>query len=184
MVFYWGMDRAFPELGLHNIFFSSDYKKEFDQIFELGEVPDEPTIYINITSKITPEDAPNGGENWFILLNVPYDRGQDWKGEAEKARKAVLKRLEDQLDGGVERHIAVEQVMTPLEIEKNTNSAYGSLYGISSNDVLAAFRRHPNRVKNPRGLYFCGGSSHPGGGMPLAILSGKIAANEVKLKHK
>jgi phytoene desaturase len=184
LVFYWGMDRSFPELGLHNIFFSSDYKKEFNQIFELGEVPDGPTIYINITSKITPGDSPPGGENWFILLNVPYDRGHDWPKEAKKARSAVLRRLENQLDGGVEKHIAVEQVMTPLEIEKNTNSTYGSLYGISSNDVLAAFRRHPNRVKKPRGLYFCGGSSHPGGGMPLAILSGKIAADEVTIHHK
>jgi phytoene desaturase len=180
LVFYWGIDRRFPELGAHNIFFSSDYKREFSQIFQKRMLPDEPTVYINITSKISSTDAPRGGENWFVLINVPHNSGQDWQTEALQVRRFILKRVNEILGDDVEGHIRVEKIMTPLDIEQNTNSTFGSLYGTSSNSIFAAFRRHPNRVRNPRGLYFCGGSSHPGGGMPLAVLSGKIAADLVR----
>jgi phytoene desaturase len=180
LVFYWGMDRSFPELGVHNIFFSPDYKSEFNQIFQQNQVPDDPTVYINITSKIDHEDAPRKGENWFILINVPHDSGHNWRDESAKVRKAIVRRLSHALGSEIERHIAAEQIMTPPDIERNTNSTYGSLYGIASNNIFAAFRRHPNRVRKPAGLYFCGGSSHPGGGMPLAILSGKITAELVR----
>jgi diapolycopene oxygenase len=180
LVFYWAMSRSFPKLGVHNIFFSGDYKQEFSEIFDGKKIPEEPTVYINITSKVTPEDAPAGGENWFVLLNVPFDNGQNWQGDIPAVRSRVLRILESRLGGGIGGHIAAEEVMTPKDIEKNTNSAYGSLYGVSSNGVFAAFKRHPNRLRSPRGLYFCGGSSHPGGGMPLAVLSGKIAARLVR----
>jgi phytoene desaturase len=176
LVFYFGMDESFPELSLHNIFFSGDYRAEFADIFERRRCPVDPTVYVNITSKTTPADAPAGGENWFVLVNAPYDAGQSWAGEAERTRKAVLERLSSALGRDVERHIGVESSMNPGEIAERTGSRFGSLYGISSNSRLAAFLRHPNRSSRHRGLYFCGGSVHPGGGMPLVVLSGKIAS--------
>ncbi|MDY7028632.1 MAG: hypothetical protein SVR04_10080 [Spirochaetota bacterium] len=80
----------------------------------------------------------------------------------------------------VAEELDVEHILTPDRIESDTGSYYGSLYGISSNTKTAAFLRHPARTKRYRGLYFCGGSVHPGGGMPLAILSGKIAADIIR----
>lgn len=69
-----------------------------------------------------------------------------------------------------------EAIITPLDIERDTGSTYGSLYGIASNNRFSAFLRHPNRSRRIRDLYFAGGSVHPGGGMPLALFSGTIAA--------
>lgn len=177
LVFFWGMSRRFPSLHIHNIFFSSDYRREFGEIFEQRRVPSDPTVYVNITSKVSIDDAPTDGENWFVLLNVPYRAGQDWQSEAARARKRVVARLSRILGTDVEGAIAYERVMTPEDIERDTGSHRGSLYGISSNARMSAFLRHPNRARRYPGLYVCGGSAHPGGGMPLAILSGKIAAS-------
>jgi phytoene desaturase len=177
LVFFWGMKDSFPELGVNNIFFSGNYPREFRELFAERICPNEPTVYVNITSKVTPQDAPEGGENWFILINAPCNVGQDWQAEVAASRSRILLRLAQDLGRAVERSISTEQVMTPADIESNTGSRMGSLYGISSNTATAAFLRHPNRSRRYRGLYFCGGSAHPGGGMPLAILSGKIVAD-------
>lgn len=183
LVFCWGVGRSFPQLLTHNIFFSSDYRREFDDIFSAARSPADPTIYVNITSKVTPSDAPQGGENWFVLVNAPHDAGQDWEAERRRTRETVLRRLSGGLGVDLEAEIRAEWNLTPPEIEARTGSTAGSLYGISSNSPLAAFLRHPNRSRRHRGLYFAGGSAHPGGGMPLAVLSGKIAA-ELVLRHE
>lgn len=190
LVFMWGIKAAFPELSNNNIFFSGDYRAEFKALFAepatgrpVGPAPNWPgwpgpelTIYINITSKTTPGDAPPGRENWFVLVNAPRNAGQDWSPIAAEVRRRVIARLSRELGRDVEPLIEAERIMTPADIERDTGSSYGSLYGIASNDRLSAFFRHPNRSRRIRGLYFCGGSAHPGGGMPLALLSGSLAA--------
>ena len=183
LVFYFGMSKQYSELGIHNIFFSDDYEREFTDIFEEMRCPDDPTIYVNITSKVTTEDAPLGGENWFVLVNAPHVAGQDWHEVAQKTRKRVISTIGDRLGGNIEDSIAVEDVMTPMDIQERTGSTKGSLYGISSNSKLAAFLRHSNRNRRYNGLYHCGGSVHPGGGMPLVVLSGKIAADSIGRYH-
>ena len=183
LVFYWGVNRSFPELTVNNIFFSRDYPAEFRAVFGDHRCPDDPTIYINITSKVTPEDAPEGGENWFILINAPAVNGQDWDVETARVRSRVVQRLSAELGTDVESVIEEEGIMTPADIERKTMSYRGALYGIASNTRLAAFARHPNRSRDYRGLYFCGGSAHPGGGMPLVMLSGKIASDLIQRDH-
>jgi phytoene desaturase len=180
LVYFWGIGRSYPELGVNNIFFSGDYPEEFRALFGERRCPQDPTVYVNITSKVTPEDAPSGGENWFVLVNAPCNSGQDWQAVAASTRQRVLRRLGRALASDVEAEIQVEWIMTPADIEHDTGSRLGSLYGISSNTRLAAFLRHRNRCRRPRGLYLCGGSVHPGGGMPLAVLSGKIAADLIR----
>jgi len=175
-VFYWGMGERFDELDLHNIFFSDDYRREFEEIFAEQVIPEDPTVYVNITSKVTPGDAPEGGENWFVLLNVPPDRGQDWDALGARLREVVLRRISEDLGRDVATAIRAEDSMSPRDIQERTASPGGSLYGIASNTRFAAFRRHANRSRRYPGLYFCGGSTHPGGGMPLVALSGRIAA--------
>jgi phytoene desaturase len=177
LVFFWAMGSDYSELGLHNIFFSSDYRREFRDIFERGQCPDEPTVYVNISSKVDRSDAPSPGESWFVLVNAPSDNGQDWDEEVKRTKAAVLRRLEQALGRDMSPDIRQESILRPPDIQANTSSHGGSLYGISSNSRSAAFLRHPNRSRRYRGLFFCGGSAHPGGGMPLAMLSGKIAAD-------
>jgi len=184
LVFYWGMNRVFDELAVNNIFFSNDYPAEFESIFDKHECPTEPTIYVNVTAKVSPDDAPRGCENWFVLVNAPATNGQDWRAETDRVRKAVVRRLSDSLGDDLGSCIAAERVLTPPEIEVRTGSHRGALYGISSNSATAAFARHPNRSRKYRGLYFTGGSVHPGGGMPLVILSGKIAADLASIDNR
>ncbi len=183
LVFFWGMKKGFPSLGLNNIFFSADYRAEFKALFDHLTLPEDPTIYVNISSKLSPVDAPEDGENWFILINAPRDNGQDWSALTTRARAAILRRLERILGEDVASAIREEASLNPRQIAETTGSSFGSLYGISSNSKTAAFLRHRNRSRRYPGLYFVGGSVHPGGGMPLAILSGKIAADLIKRRQ-
>jgi phytoene desaturase len=174
LIFYWGIKQPFPNLDLHNIFFSANYKAEFEHLFEHKTLFDDPTIYINITSKEKSSDAPSGKENWFVMINAPGNFGQDWAQLKKEARANVLKKLQRILGQDIEQLIEVESILDPVTIESKTSSHRGSLYGAASNSKFAAFLRHPNFSSQLNNLYFCGGSVHPGGGIPLCLLSAKI----------
>lgn len=173
LIFYWGINKTFSQLGLHNILFSENYKSEFEALAQ-GKIISDPTVYINITSKLTPTDAPAHCENWFVMINAPFDEGQDWEAMKIKLRADVLKKLSKILNCDLENHIEAEQTLLPTEIESKTASFKGALYGTSSNSMTSAFMRHPNFSRKIKSLYFCGGSVHPGGGIPLCLLSAKI----------
>ncbi len=180
LVFYWGIKKNFPELGLHNILFSNDYKAEFDALFRMKTCYRDPTVYINITSKCEPGIlAPEGKENWFVMVNAPANGGQDWEAFKQQYRQAVIQKVSRILRVDIEPLIEVEEVLDPVLIENRTASYMGSLYGASSNSKLAAFLRHPNFTNSIKGLYFVGGSVHPGGGIPLCLQSAKIMTEMV-----
>ena len=174
VIFYWGIKQSFPDLDLHNIFFSKNYKKEFQAIFKDKTVSEDPTIYINISSKEVVGDAPKGCENWFIMINTPADHGQDWTQIVNRLRSHIITNISKRLNVDLKNLIVCEEVLTPPDIESKTHSYMGALYGASSNDTMAAFLRHPNFSNRIKNLYFCGGSVHPGGGIPLCLLSAKI----------
>tara|TARA_B100000809_G_scaffold166862_1_gene164210 strand:- start:1095 stop:2582 length:1488 start_codon:yes stop_codon:yes gene_type:complete len=180
LIFYWGITKQFSQLDLHNIFFSEDYKTEFNYIFNKKEVYSDPTVYVHISSKEELKDAPAGHENWFTMINVPSNTGQDWETIIEEARTNIISKLSRILKEDISKLIVFESILDPLTIEKNTQSYQGALYGASSNDKFAAFLRHPNFKKSIDNLYFCGGSVHPGGGIPLCLLSGKIVSELIE----
>lgn len=175
LVFYWGV-KGVSDLDTHNILFSSQYQQEFEQLFDWKIVPMDPTIYIYISSKINPADAPTGCENWFVMINTPCDQGRNWQTESQRIREVIIRKIEKHLNFPLEKNILFEENLTPQKIAMRTNSPGGSIYGISSNNRISAFLRQQNRSKIYKGLYFCGGSAHPGGGIPLALLSGKICS--------
>mgnify|MGYP001592448680 FL=1 len=177
LIFYWGIRKEFPSLDLHNIFFSENYNQEFKYIFKKQQVYNDPTVYVNITSKENKSDAPKGCENWFVMVNVPSNTGQDWDSIISNVRSNILEKLSISLAVNLEDLIEFETVLDPRLIESNTNSYQGALYGASSNNKFAAFLRHPNFSQQISNLYFCGGSVHPGGGIPLCLLSGKIVSD-------
>jgi phytoene desaturase len=171
-----GVQKRHPQLAHHNIFFSSDYRSEFRAMFSQGVPSSEPTIYVAITSKTDPDHAPPDGENWYVMANTPpLSTDWDWTTKTEAYRDRVLERLAH-LGLDVRNQIRAEQILHPLEIQQRTGAWRGSLYGHSFNDGLASFRRPHNRCPDLDGLYFCGGATHPGGGVPLATMSGKVAA--------
>ena len=177
VVFYWNMNKSFSNIGVHNIIFSKDQMKEFDYIFNKNSIYDDPTVYICSTSKIVKEDAPSDCENWFILINSPFNSGQNWKKIKKDLRNNIIKKINSTLNVDIENNIIGEKILTPVDIETETLSKFGSLYGSSSNSLQSAFIRHPNFSKNINNLYFCGGSVHPGGGIPLCLNSAKIVSD-------
>ena len=174
-----GIEGQHADLAHHNIFFSRDYRREFDDIFARGVPPDDPTIYVAITAKTDPGHAPDGGENWFVLVNAPaLDERYDWSKNVQAYRDHVLNRLAE-FGCDVRGKIRVERRLTPVDIERMTGARRGALYGASSNDRFNALRRPHNRARDVHGLYFAGGTTHPGGGVPMVTLSGKVAATMV-----
>ena len=180
VVFYWGINKCFDQLGVHNIFFAENYKEEFKAIFETKTLFDDPTIYVHISSKVETTDAPEGKENWFVMVNAPIDVGQDWDSEIQLLRKRIVHKLSKALHTQIEPLIELEQINEPRLIDAKYSGKQGSIYGNASNNKFAAFLRHPNFSKQLKGLYFAGVTVHPGGGIPLAINSAKIVARCVK----
>ncbi len=178
LIFYWGMKTASANLDLHNILFSARYRDEFDCLFRRKTVTDDPTVYIFISSKAVKGDAPDGCENWFVMINVPENDGQDWDEVIVSARQAVENKILRMTGIDPARHRQFEFVSDPRDIESRTASFRGSLYGNSSNSIFSAFSRHPN-FSPVRGLYHAGGSVHPGGGIPLCLASAKIVAGMI-----
>ncbi len=177
LIFYWGISKQFPQLDLHNIFFSGAYQQEFKHIWQEKNISDDPTVYLNISSKYQPKDAPDGCENWFTMINVPSNQGQDWDELIAEARKNIIRKLSKALGEDIRKLIISESILDPRSIESKTSSYQGSLYGTSSNSQFAAFLRHSNKSSKVKNLFFCGGSVHPGGGIPLALLSAKIVSD-------
>ncbi len=184
IVFYWGIKKHFPELQLHNILFSNDYKEEFNSIFNKKTIYKDPTIYINITAKMEAGHAPKGKENWFVMINVPSNNGQDWEQLKKQLRDHVIEKMNRILQTDIESFIETEEMLDPVLIETNMGSYMGALYGASSNSRLAAFSRPANFTNYIRGLYFCGGTVHPGGGIPLCFKSAKIVAELIERDYK
>lgn len=180
LAFYWGINTSFSQLELHNIFFSENYSAEFDNIFNSKKLYSDPTIYINVTSKIEKEQAPAGCENWFVMINVPATNTYDVEAVKTIAKEYIIAKLNRILKTDIANHIVNETFLHPQSIEANTGSYLGSLYGTSSNSKTAAFLRHPNFSKRIKNLYCCGGSVHPGGGIPLCLKSAKIVSDLVK----
>lgn len=175
-----GINKIHDNLNHHNILFSDDYQREFKQIFEDLEIPDDPTIYISITNKSDKSHAPIGAENWFILLNMPYTSYKiNWSEKKAKVREIVLNKLK-RFGFDITDNIEFEKIYTPEDLENMYFTNRGSIYGLSSNDKFSAFLRQSNRNKKVKNLYHCGGSVHPGGGIPLVLLSGKITSELVR----
>jgi len=173
LIFHWGVKGVYDALDLHNIFFSEDYRQEFIEL-SASKVPDDPTIYVYVSAKHHPADAPAGHENWFVMINTPANSGQDWEAEVIRMREIIIKRLSKSLHIDLQLNIVTEDVTTPLSLAGRTGSLGGAIYGRASNNKFSAFLRHPNYSPGIKGLYFCGGSVHPGGGIPLCLHSAHI----------
>ena len=171
-----------PDLPHHTVLFPENYNAEFDAIF--GPDPEpvfDPTLYISVPDD--PSRAPQGHEAWFVLVNAPrHGRpGVDWEapGATERYMDHLLDRLA--LRGlDVRDRIVFAEARSPADLERRTRALGGAIYGTSSNGPRAAFLRPTNRSPVP-GLFLVGGSTHPGGGLPLVLLSAGIVADLVGL---
>ncbi|MEY3453454.1 MAG: hypothetical protein RL574_1192 [Actinomycetota bacterium] len=156
----------------HNVWFSSDYAREFDDI-AAGRVPRTPTIYGCVSSVTDPTQAPAGDENWFLLINVP-PRDELQVAEAGEWMLAQLAKTGPDL----RRRVKFLEVVGPADFARKVRAPGGAIYGTSSNGRSAAFRR-PAIRSAVRGMYLVGGSTHPGGGLPLVAMSARITSDVV-----
>jgi phytoene desaturase len=175
-----GARRRFENLAHHNIFFSDDYPREFRQIFDELRPADNPTIYVCAASRTDASQAPANCENLFVLVNAPaMSERTSWAKEADAYRELVINKLESFGLENLRDSIEFIETVTPEDFQTRYRANRGAIYGISSNKLANAFSRPPNRSRDIRNLYFAGGAAHPGGGIPLVLLSGKMAAEMI-----
>lgn len=176
-----GLRGPAPQLAHHNVAFSANYREEFADLTERRRPAEDPTVYVCASSRTDASQAPPGGEALFVMVNLPALNGaEDREALIAHQRERIFSRLASAglaVDG---RDIVHESYVTPSDFASRDGSRDGSLYGPASNSRLHAFWRQPNRSRRVPGLFFAGGGAHPGGGMPLVTLSGRIAADEIR----
>lgn len=184
MILMLGVDGTYPQLAHHTKFMPRHYRTgDLDAMFESHTIPNDPCIYVCAPTRTDSSLAPEGCEALFILASAPamHQSSIDWKKEAPTYRKRLIDTLESKWGlTDLSKRIVVEKMMTPPDLRNTYNANAGSIYGIASNDWRSAFFRPPNRDRDIRGLYFAGGATHPGGGLPLVALSGKVVSDLVK----
>ena len=179
LVFLVGINKKIPELLHHNVIFSDDYKKEFQEIFDYGKFPSDPTVYINCPTKTDPSLAPNNSESIFLMCNSPSTK-ENWNEDL--IRKSLVKVRNSLAKHNLEKIIDdakfIESI-TPNDIEKKFAAPFGSIYGKVSHGIKGTIFRHPNKDRSIKGLYYVGGGVHPGGGTPTVIISGNIVSKKI-----
>ncbi len=179
VVLYLGLDRAYEHIAHHNFVFSRDPEEEFDAIYKRGEPAPDPTAYLAAPARTEPGVAPEGGEALYVLVHTPYLRqGHDWSRMLPGYRQTILDKLKRTAGmDDIEERIRVERALTPQGIHDRYKVLDGAIYGLVSHGRVHGAFKPGNRSRQVRGLYLAGGSAHPGPGMPMALMSGWIAAD-------
>jgi phytoene desaturase len=179
VVLYLGLRRRYDHLLHHNFVFSHDPHEEFTYIYRRGEPAPDPTCYVCAPAVTDPAVAPAGGEALYVLVHTPYLRTHhDWRTMLPRYRKVILEKLSRTAGlTDLESRIVCEDVLTPQDIHERYSVLNGAIYGLASHGRLNGAFKPSNRSGDIKGLYFAGGSAHPGPGMPMVMMSGWIAAD-------
>jgi diapolycopene oxygenase len=185
LVLHIGTNKTFPQLAHHNFFFSENQHKHFKTVFEKQELPEDPTLYVVAPTRTDPTKAPTGSDNIKILPHIPPLReGSNITHEDYVALKErCLDKMERCGIKGLRESIVVEDLLTPVDIEKMYRSNRGSIYGVVTDWKRNYGFKAPKTSSKYKNLYFTGGSTNPGGGMPMVILSGQKCADRIIARH-
>ena len=165
-----GLRGRTPGLVHHSITFPADYDAEFDDVFIHRRPVRDPTVYVSASCATDPSEAPPDAENWFVLVNAPaIGAAGDWVA----AEQELIRSL------GVSDRLVACARRTPADLERETGALGGAIYGDAPHGRLGTLRRPGNAVRGARGLWLVGGTTHPGGGLPLVMLSGALVAREI-----
>ncbi|OXM16118.1 phytoene desaturase family protein [Paenibacillus herberti] len=176
-----GVNRSYDKFKHHNFFFSRNPEREFHDMF-VDRVPTvDPTVYVGISSKSDSSQAPDGCENWFVLTHVPpLQQGKSWEENRRAYRDLVLDKLERMGAEDLRSHIVYEEQFIPDDLQSLYGANGGSIYGVVTDRKLNGGFKIPSRSPLLEGLYFVGGSTHPGGGVPMVTLSGQLTADLIR----
>jgi phytoene desaturase len=181
--YHWGVDKVYPQLGHHSVFLSDGFREGLDRIFIDKSVSDHPSFYVHAPVRTDPSAAPENQETLSLIVgagNVDKMKEQDWDVLAKKTRGAIIQRLKQLGLDDIEEHIKFEICFTPENWEFVCNISRGSVFGSLAHNLLQMgyFRPH-NQHSRYKNLYFVGGSTHPGNGIPNVLLSAKLTSERI-----
>jgi phytoene desaturase len=184
ITYYWGVDKAYPQLGMHNVFLAGDYRASFDRIFNDFTLPDEPSFYVHAPTRIDPAAAPEGKETLMVLVPVGHlnDGQADVPEMVNRAREYVFKRLQEIGITDLKENISFETVYSQQEWQNLYNLDKGAAFGLSHNFWQVGYLRPQNRHARYKNLYFVGASTHPGTGLPIVLLSARLVTERIALE--
>jgi len=183
IMFYWGVDKPYPQINHHNVFLAGDYKTSFDKIFNEHTLPEAPSFYVHAPARTDPSAAPAGEETLYVLVPVGHldpRSKQDWEAMVNHARETVFTRLEKEMGiSDLREHIKFEIKYTPLTWQKQFNLVKGAAFGLSHNFWQVGYLRPQNRHAQYKNMYFAGASTHPGTGLPIVLLSARLTTERI-----
>jgi phytoene desaturase len=181
--FFWGVDKPYEALGPHTLFLADDYRQNFASIDRDLSLPANPSLYIHAPARLDPDMAPRGQDTLTAIVPVGHmnEKGdQDWGAIRDQARQHVFRRLRAFGISDIEAHIKFEETYTPLSWHKRYNLVNGSTHGLSHTLTQMAYFRPSNRHALYKNLYFVGASTHPGTGIPTAMVSGRLVSERIR----
>jgi phytoene desaturase len=182
IVYTWGLDKQYPQLGPHNLFLAGDTRQSYEPIFNGLTLPDDPSFYVHAPLRIDPSLAPEGRDTLVVALPVGHineTEMQDWDAIQCRARQVVLDRLKKAGAADIEQHIKFEVMFSPHDWRNHYNLLKGTTHGLSHELLQMAYFRPHNRHSRYRNLYFVGASTHPGTGLPTVLVSAKLASKRI-----
>jgi phytoene desaturase len=180
--FFWGLDQPYEQLAPHTLFLADDYRQNFESIDRDLSLPANPSLYIHAPARLDPSMAPPGQDTLTAIVPVGHineAEEQDWGQLREVARQHVFRRLQTLGISDLESHIKFEETFTPLSWRKRYNLVKGSTHGLAHTLNQMAYFRPSNRHPRYGNLYFVGASTHPGTGMPTAMVSGRLVSERI-----
>lgn len=181
--YHWGVDKVYPQLGHHNVFLSDNFSEGLDKIFKDKTVGDDPSFYVHAPCRTDKTAAPEGQDTLSFIVgagHIDRNKEQDWEKLKKDTREALIRRLKKIGMDDIEQHIKFEICYTPESWENACNISRGSVFGSLAHNIfqMAYFRPH-NQHSRYRNLYFVGGSTHPGNGIPNVLLSARLTSERI-----
>jgi phytoene desaturase len=180
--FLWGLGRVFEQLGAHTLFLCDDYRESFDAIVRRHSLADNPSVYLHAPARLDPSMAPKGNDTLIGIVPVGHlegSAGQDWDDLKRRARAALLRRMATLGIHDLDQHVKFEICFGPADWQRRFNLVKGATHGLAHTLTQMGYFRPHNRHARYRNLYFAGASTHPGTGLPTAIVSGRLAAERI-----
>jgi phytoene desaturase len=176
---YLGTRQAFPTLVHHNVFFGRDFRGSFEDLFRNHRVPADPSFYVNVAARTDASVAPAGRDGVYVLVPVPHgDARLDWKAEGARLRAHVLARLAA-CGADLRQAIEFERHVTPDDWAADLNLERGAAFGLSHDFFQVGVFRPANQDSRVRNLFFVGASTQPGTGLPMVLLSARLATERI-----
>ena len=182
LTFLWGVDKRFPQLSVHNLFMSGDYKTSCKEVIDDLKLPKDPSFYLHIPTRLNEFKVPNNHDSIAVIVPVGHineKNPQNWKILQKDARKVVIERLNEVCETDFEKHLKFEVSYTPEDWQNYLNLPKGSTLGLAHNLSQLCYFRPKNKHKKYRNLYFVGASTHPGSGVTSALISARLAFDRI-----